>query len=121
MSPGSRNEGQLVRRENYRHAVGTCERCHTRIEPLISLQWWCKMEEPARPAIEALGAERVRFHPASQHRFAIASLEQSPDWCVSRQLWWGHQIPVWTTPDGEMICATSEEEAQERAGRGDWR
>ena len=113
-----KERGQLVKRENYRHAVGTCERCHTRIEPLISLQWWCKMEEPARPAIEALGAERVRFHPASQHRFAIASLEQSPDWCVSRQLWWGHQIPVWTTPDGEMICATSEEEAQERAGAG---
>jgi valyl-tRNA synthetase len=109
---------QLVKRENYRHSVGTCVRCHSRIEPLISLQWWCAMEEPARPAIEALRERTVRFHPESQHRFAIASLEEIPDWCVSRQLWWGHQIPIWTTPDGEAICAASEEEAQERAGVG---
>ena len=113
-----KERGQLVKRENYRHAVGTCERCHTRIEPLISLQWWCRMEEPARPAIEALRERRVRFHPEAQHRFAIASLEESPDWCLSRQLWWGHQLPIWTTPDGETICAVTEEEAQERAGAG---
>ena len=73
-------------------AVGTCERCHSRIEPLISLQWWCAMEGPAKPAIEALRERRVRFHPESQHRFAIASLEEIPDWCLSRQLWWGHQL-----------------------------
>ena len=113
-----KERGRLVKRDNYRHAVGTCERCHTRIEPLISLQWWCKMEEPARPAIEALRERTVRFHPESQHRFAIASLEETPDWCVSRQLWWGHQLPIWTTPDGEVICALTEEEAQERAGAG---
>ncbi len=113
-----KERGQLVKRDNYRHAVGTCERCHTRIEPLISLQWWCKMEEPARPAIEALRERRVTFHPESQHRFAIASLEEIPDWCLSRQLWWGHQLPIWTTPDGEVICAVTEEEAQERAGTG---
>ena len=74
------------------------------------------MEEPAQPAIEALRERRVRFHPESQHRFAIASLEEIPDWCLSRQLWWGHQLPIWTTPDGEAICAATEEEAQERAG-----
>ena len=113
-----KERGQLVKRENIRHAVGTCERCHTRIEPLISLQWWCKMEEPARPAIEALRDRQVSFYPESQHRFAIASLEGSPDWCLSRQLWWGHQLPIWTTPDGETICAVTEEEAQERAGAG---
>ena len=113
-----KDTGRLVKRENYRHAVGTCERCHTRIEPLISLQWWCKMEEPAQPAIEALEARRVRYHPESQHRFAISSLEESPDWCLSRQLWWGHQLPIWTTPTGETICASTEEEAQERAGAG---
>ncbi|WP_411277301.1 valine--tRNA ligase [Gaiella sp.] len=113
-----KERGQLVKRANYRHAVGTCERCHTRIEPLISLQWWCKMEEPARPAIEALREGTVRFHPESQHRFAITSLEETPDWCVSRQLWWGHQLPIWTTPDGEVICAPTEKEAQGRAGAG---
>jgi valyl-tRNA synthetase len=113
-----KERGQLVKRENYRHAVGTCERCRSRIEPLISLQWWCRMDEPVKPAIEALRNRRVRFHPESQHRFAIASLEETPDWCLSRQLWWGHQLPIWTTPDGEAICAPTEEEAQEQAGSG---
>ena len=62
------------------------------------------MDELARPAIEALEARRVRYHPESQHRFAIESLENAPDWCVSRQLWWGHQIPIWTCPDGHLTC-----------------
>jgi valyl-tRNA synthetase len=96
-------ERDLVeKREPYRHAVGTCERCHSRIEPLISLQWWCAMEEIAKPALAALRKRRVRYHPESQHRFAIASLEQVPDWCISRQLWWGHQLPIWHCPDGHL-------------------
>jgi valyl-tRNA synthetase len=99
-----KEHGQLEKRESYRHAVGRCERCHTRIEPLVSPQWWCEMDELARPAIDALEARRVRYHPSSQHRFAIESLETAPDWCVSRQLWWGHQIPIWTCPDGHLVC-----------------
>jgi valyl-tRNA synthetase len=94
--------GLVERREPYRHSVGTCERCHSRIEPRISLQWWCAMEEPSRPAMAALRERRVRYHPESQHRFAIASLEESPDWCISRQLWWGHQLPIWYCPDGHL-------------------
>ena len=102
-------ERELVeKRESYRHSVGTCERCHSRIEPLISLQWWCAMKEPAAPAIEALRERRVRFHPESQHRFAIASLEDAPDWCISRQLWWGHQLPIWTCPDGHHTVQVDE-------------
>jgi valyl-tRNA synthetase len=97
-----KEHGQLEKREHHRHAVGTCERCHTRIEPLVSPQWWCTMGELARPAIDALQERRVRYHPASQHRFAIDSLENAPDWCLSRQLWWGHQIPIWTCPDGHQ-------------------
>src|SRR5438477_1368351 len=93
---------QLEKRENYRHSVGRCERCHTRIEPLVSPQWWCRMDELAGPALDVLRAKRVRYHPESQHRFAIESLEHAPDWCVSRQLWWGHQIPIWTCPDGHQ-------------------
>ena len=92
--------GLVETREPYRHSVGTCERCHSRIEPLISLQWWCAMAEPAAPAIAALQERRVRFHPDSQHRFAITSLEEAPDWCISRQSWWGHQLPIWYCPDG---------------------
>jgi valyl-tRNA synthetase len=96
---------QLEKREHYRHAVGTCERCHTRIEPLVSLQWWCRMDELARPAIEVLKERRVQFHPEAQHRFAIQSLEEAPDWCISRQLWWGHQLPIWYCPDGHITVA----------------
>jgi valyl-tRNA synthetase len=98
--------GLLESSEPYRHAVGTCERCHSRIEPLISLQWWCAMEDLAKPAIAALHARRVRYHPESQHRFAIASLEQAPDWCISRQLWWGHQLPIWYCPNGHVTVQT---------------
>ena len=111
--------GQLEKREPYRHAVGTCERCHSRIEPLVSPQWWCRMDELARPAIEALRERRVRFHPESQHRFAIESLEQAPDWCVSRQLWWGHQIPIWTCPDGHLTCAWPPPESCSECGSGE--
>ena len=100
-----KEHGRLAKRESYRHSVGTCARCHTRIEPLISLQWWCAMEEPARPAIEALRERRVRFHPESQHRFALRSLEEIPDWNISRQLWWGHQLPIWYCRDGHVTCA----------------
>ena len=96
---------RLEKREHYRHAVGTCERCHSRIEPLVSLQWWLAMEEPRKPALQALRERRVRYHPESQHQFAIRSFEEIPDWNVSRQLWWGHQLPIWYCPDGHVTCA----------------
>jgi len=94
----------LEKREHHRHAVGTCERCHSRIEPLVSLQWWVAMEEPRKPALEALRERRVRYHPESQHQFAIRSFEEIPDWNISRQLWWGHQQPLWYCPDGHVTC-----------------
>jgi valyl-tRNA synthetase len=106
-----REHDQLEKQENYRHNVGTCERCHTRIEPLVSLQWWCAMEEPRKPALEALRERRVRYHPESQHLFAIRSLEEIPDWNISRQLWWGHQLPIWYCPDGHATCSWPPPEA----------
>ncbi len=108
--------GLVEKHEPYRHSVGTCERCHSRIEPLISLQWWCAMKEPSRPAIAALKERRVRYHPESQHRFAIASLEEAPDWCISRQLWWGHQLPIWTCPDGHLTVTVDEPSACAECG-----
>jgi valyl-tRNA synthetase len=108
--------GQLEKREPYRHAVALCERCESRIEPLISLQWWCSMEELKKPALEALRERRVRYHPEAQHRFAVDSLETAPDWNISRQLWWGHQLPVWYCPDGHTTVAETEPEACAECG-----
>ena len=114
-----REHDQLEKRENYRHSVAQCERCHTRIEPLVSPQWWCEMDELGAPAIAALEERRVRYHPESQHRFAIESLETAPDWCVSRQLWWGHQIPIWTCPDGHLTCTWPPPGACAECGSGE--
>jgi valyl-tRNA synthetase len=111
-----KERGQLEQREHYRHSVAFCERCHSRIEPLISLQWWCSMEELKQPALEALRNRRVVYHPESQHRFAIRSLEDAPDWNISRQIWWGHQLPVWYCPNEHVNVAETEPEACAECG-----
>ena len=111
-----RERGLLEKREAYRHAVTLCERCKSRIEPLISLQWWCSMEELRKPALDALRSGRVRYHPESQHRFAIDSLENAPDWNISRQLWWGHQLPVWECPNGHLTVEETEPNACAECG-----
>jgi len=111
-----RERDLIVEREHYRHSVALCERCENRIEPLISLQWWCSMEELKQPALAALRERRVRFHPESQHRFAIDSLEHAPDWCISRQVWWGHQLPLWECPGGHVTCTEEEATACEQCG-----
>src|SRR3954447_21462423 len=107
----ARERGLLEQREHYRHSVARCERCETRIEPLISMQWWCSMDEIKQPALAALRERRVRYHPESQHRYAIDSLENAPDWCISRQIWWGHQIPAWFCADGHITVAVTVPEA----------
>jgi valyl-tRNA synthetase len=103
-----RERGLLEGEERYRHSIALCERCESRIEPLISLQWWCRMDELARPAIEALKERRVRYHPESQHRFALSSLRTAPDWNISRQIWWGHRLPVWFCANDHMKVAETE-------------
>ena len=114
-----RERGQLVDRVNYRHSVALCERCESRIEPRISLQWWCSMEEIKQRPLEALRNREVVFHPESQHRFAIDSLENAPDWCISRQLWWGHQLPVWYCPDGHVTVQETAPAACAECGSGE--
>jgi valyl-tRNA synthetase len=111
-----RERDLLEKREHYRHEVPVCERCGTRIEPLISLQWWCRMDELKQPAIRALEERRVVFHPESQHRFAIQSLVDAPDWNISRQIWWGHQLPIWYCPSGHVTCQETEPEACAECG-----
>jgi valyl-tRNA synthetase len=116
-----RERGQLEREEPYRHSVALCERCESRIEPLISLQWWCRMDELKQPALAALRERRVRYHPESQHRFAVDSLEHAPDWCISRQLWWGHRIPVWHCACGAEVASETPPERCEECGGSDLR
>jgi valyl-tRNA synthetase len=114
-----REHDQLEKRESYRHSVSLCDRCKSRIEPRISPQWFLAMDELKRPALDVLRSGRVRFHPESQHRFAIASLEDAPDWNISRQIWWGHQLPLWECPDGHWTCAEEEPQACAECGSGE--
>jgi len=111
-----KERGLLEKREAYRHTIALCERCKSRIEPLISLQWWCRMDELKQPALAALREGRVRYHPESQHRYAVESLETAPDWNISRQIWWGHQLPVWECPDGHLTVQETEPEACAECG-----
>jgi len=88
--------GEAVRATRpYTHSVPFSHRSGERIEPLVSLQWFMRMDELARPAIEAVTSGQVRIHPPSQRRRYVEWLENIRPWCISRQLWWGHQIPVW--------------------------
>ena len=100
--------GLLVSREPYEHSVGTCERCGSRIEPLLSEQWFCDMEELARPAIEAVESGRVRFHPEQQGAVYLEWMRNIRPWCVSRQLWWGHRIPVWYCEECGEVTVSAE-------------
>jgi valyl-tRNA synthetase len=111
-----RDHDQLEKRESYRHSVGHCERSGTRIQPLVSLQWWCDMESMARPAIEAIESGRVSFHPPVHGRVALDWLKSIRPWNVSRQLWWGHQLPIWYCENGHVTCADSEPAACAECG-----
>ena len=101
--------GFLVRVEDYEHAVGHCSRCHTTVEPLISKQWFVKMETLAAPAIEAVKSGKLQFVPERFTKIYVNWLENIRDWCISRQLWWGHQIPAWYCDDcGEMTVSETD-------------
>ena len=103
-----KREGLLERVEDYTHAVGHCERCGTVIEPLISLQWFVEMEELARPAIEAVRSGKIKLVPKNWEKVYFDWLENIRDWCISRQLWWGHRIPAWHCRDCNEVTVSRE-------------
>ena len=113
--------GLVEEREPYRHAIGTCQRCGTRVEPLIMLQWWCTMEDLAAPAIAAVEEGRVRFTPERFARVYLDWLRNVRPWCISRQIWWGHRIPVWYCPDGHLTVAETEPGSCAECGSGEVR
>jgi len=118
-----REAGLVVRREPYRTRVGRCDRCHTVIEPALSEQWFCDVREMAARAAEAIRAGRVRFFPERWARVAVDWLDNIRPWCISRQLWWGHRIPVWWCEACHQHTAskTRPEGPCPACGGGSWR
>jgi len=106
----------LKKTEDHELAVGTCYRCHAVIEPYLSEQWFVKMSELAAPAIEALKTGKLRFYPEYWSKTYLHWLENIRDWCISRQLWWGHRIPVWYAEDGTMFVSADRPKAEQCPG-----
>ena len=111
-----RASGNLVKEEDYSSPVGFSERTDVVIEPRLSMQWWCKMDKLAGPALDAVMKDEVAFFPPKFKNLYRHWMENIKDWCISRQLWWGQRIPAWYDEDGKLYIAHTEEEAQAAAG-----
>ncbi|MFI9490899.1 valine--tRNA ligase [Streptomyces halstedii] len=107
-----RAEGRIVAEKRpYVHSVGHCSRCKTTIEPRLSLQWWVKVAPLAKAAGDAVRDGKVVIHPQEMEKRYFDWVDNLHDWCISRQLWWGHRIPVWYGPNGEVVCVGPDDEA----------
>jgi valyl-tRNA synthetase len=108
----------LVGIEDYHHSVATCDRCKTIIEPLLSEQWFVKMAgtKMVEKAMDVVRADEIEFVPDRYKRIYLDWLENIKDWCISRQLWWGHRIPIYYAPDGRFAAGRTREEAAKRLG-----
>ncbi|MEU9789260.1 valine--tRNA ligase [Streptomyces sparsogenes] len=114
-----RADGRIVAEKRpYVHSVGHCSRCKTTIEPRLSMQWWVKVGPLAKAAGDAVRDGRVKIHPEDMAKRYFDWVDNLHDWCISRQLWWGHRIPVWYGPNGEVVCVGPDE--QPPTGEG-WR
>ncbi|NJQ14167.1 valine--tRNA ligase [Streptomyces bohaiensis] len=106
-----REQGRIVAEKRpYLHAVGHCSRCQTTVEPRLSMQWWVKVGPLAQEAGDAVRDGRVAIHPPEMAKRYFDWVDNMHDWCISRQLWWGHRIPVWYGPNGETVCVGPDEE-----------
>lgn len=103
-----KKDGQLVKVEDYSHSVGHCQRCHTVIEPTASKQWFVKTEPLAKPAIEAVTSGQIKILPEHFTKVYLNWMDNIRDWCISRQLWWGHRIPVWYCKDCDHLTVSVE-------------
>ncbi|MFF7153494.1 valine--tRNA ligase [Streptomyces sp. NPDC008139] len=112
-----REQGRIVAEKRpYVHSVGHCSRCKTTIEPRLSLQWWVKVEPLAKASGDAVRDGRVKIHPPELNKRYFDWVDNMHDWCISRQLWWGHRIPVWYGPNGQQICVGPDDEVPSGEG-----
>ncbi|MBS2032629.1 MAG: valine--tRNA ligase [Deltaproteobacteria bacterium] len=111
-------KGLLVKTEPHKLNVGECQRCRAVVEPMLSYQWFVKIEPLAKPAIEAVEKGDTKFVPESWANTYFAWMRNIHDWCISRQLWWGHQIPAWYCPNGHVIVAREEPSGCTECGQG---
>ncbi|MFE4689275.1 valine--tRNA ligase [Streptomyces sp. NPDC056749] len=112
-----RAEGRIVAEKRpYVHSVGHCSRCKTTIEPRLSLQWWVKVAPLAKAAGDAVRDGSVKIHPQEMEKRYFDWVDNLHDWTISRQLWWGHRIPVWYGPNGEVVCVGPDDEAPSGEG-----
>ena len=111
--------GLIMKVDDHEHAVGHCQRCSTVIEPLLSKQWFVQMKPLAEPAIKAVKEKRTEFVPPRFTKTYLNWVENIRDWCISRQIWWGHRVPAWYCPCGETIVSRTEPETCLGCGGGE--
>ncbi len=110
-----KEKGFIEKIEDYKTTIPYGDRSNTIVEPYLTHQWFCNAEELAKQAIKAVKEEDTKFFPSNWEKTYFQWMENIRPWCISRQIWWGHQIPVWYGPDGKEFCAETEEEAKELA------